>query len=68
MHTLASVQALTLIVTFSFSYMRSNGLSDLSALAGVKSKLLSMKSPLDTSFGIKLLFDKNVIPFSVMNT
>lgn len=55
MHKLASVQALTLIVTFSFTYMKSNGLSDLSALAGVKSKLLSIKSQLETSFGIKPL-------------
>ncbi len=55
MHKLASVQVLTLIDTFSFTYMKSNGLSDLSALAGVRSKLLSIKSRLETSFGIKPL-------------
>lgn len=73
MHKLASVQALRLTVTFSLTCMKvmdslSNG--DLSVLAGVKSKLLSIKSQLETAFGIKpllLLFLHKVRPWKKWN-
>lgn len=46
MQKLASVQTLT--VTFSFTCMKVNGLNHLNVLTGVRSKLLSIKSRLES--------------------